>query len=66
VEGIKIKYVANMKIGADKKIQSLCLPHFDGNLSIRTPITGSVRMSMNLPRKKTIPTRDRPIPRSSA
>ena len=64
--GKKIRNVANIKIGVERSIQCLCFPHLDGNLSIKSPITGSVKMSVNLPRKKIIPTRDSPNPKSSA
>ena len=60
------KKVAIIKIGAVRKIQCLCLPQLDGNLSINNPMTGSVKISVNLPKKKITPTKDRPNPRSSA
>ena len=53
-------------MGAERKIQCLCLPQLDGNLSINNPMTGSVKISVNLPKKKITPTKDRPNPRSSA
>jgi hypothetical protein len=57
------KTVDNIKTGSDKAIQCLCLPHLEGYLSIRVPITGSVKISRTRPRTKIDPTVVKPIPR---
>ena len=58
--------ILQKKIGAEIKIQCLCLPHLEGNLSISTPIIGSVTISVSLPKKNKIPTKDKPRPKSPA
>ena len=57
------KTVESIKIGSDKAIQCLCLPHLEGYLSIRVPIIGSVNRSRTRPKIKIEPTVVKPIPK---